>query len=263
MLAGIVLLLLHLHLQDEFFAPDAVECVVISLVQGQLALVQMQDGTNRVIEQVAIMADDQNRVAIGADIVLEPDHTFQIEIVGRFIQQQHVRFGKQGCSKRNTHPPATGKCRAWFVLRSIIETEPGQNGSRARCCGMGVNIGKTHLDVGNAVRICCRFCFGKQAGTLLVGCQDDFDEGFRSARCFLGHGADARIARHRACSRLGRYLAKDQFQQGRLAGAVAPDKTDSMAGGQGNGGVVDQQASFDAICQCIDMKHAGYVAIVD
>ena len=77
------------------------------------------------------MADDENRVAIGADIVLQPDHAFQIEIVGRLVQQQHVRFGKQRRSQRHTHPPAAGKCRAGSFCAVSLKPRPARMGPRA------------------------------------------------------------------------------------------------------------------------------------
>ena len=141
------------------------------------------------------MADDQHRVAIGADIVLQPDHTFQIKIVGRLIKQQHVRFGKQRSSQRHTHAPAAGKRRAGLVLRCIIEAEPGQNGSGAGRRAVSINVCQSHLDVGNTVWFSCRFCFCQQVWLVPCRLPAPLRSGFqnRSAlpaqRCRCGHCA--------------------------------------------------------------------------
>ena len=36
------------------------------------------------------MTDDENRTAIALEIILKPQHAFEIEIVGRFVEQQQI-----------------------------------------------------------------------------------------------------------------------------------------------------------------------------
>ena len=50
-------------------------------------------------------------------------------------------------------------------------------------------------------------------------------------------------------------LARDQAQQRRLARAVAPDKANFMAFGDGGGRVLEQRPPFDAETQIVDMQH--------
>ena len=68
--------------------------------------------------------------------------------------------------------------------------------------------------------------------------------------------------RGESCDRavLGGDLARDRAEQGRLAGAVAPDQPDAGAGRDVRGGLVDQQAAGNADRQFVDHEHGRYLA---
>jgi hypothetical protein len=70
------------------------EIVIPTGIQLQLALMQMYNGIDRVIEQLPVVADDNRRVRILAKPRLEPERTLEVEVVGRFVQQQQLRFGE-------------------------------------------------------------------------------------------------------------------------------------------------------------------------
>ena len=42
---------------------------------------------------------------------LEPERAFEVEIVGRFVEQQQVGLGEQRGRQRHPHPPAAGELR--------------------------------------------------------------------------------------------------------------------------------------------------------
>src|SRR3546814_4125275 len=52
-------------------------------------------------------------------------------------------------------------------------------------------------------------------------------------------------------------LAGNQLQQSRFARAVATHETDLVAVGNGDGGILDDGASSDAICEIVDTEHGG------
>ena len=66
----------------------------------------MQDLVDRAFQQVAVVADHDHRARVIRKMILEPQRAFQIEIVGRLVQQQKVRRGKQRGGKRHAHAPA-------------------------------------------------------------------------------------------------------------------------------------------------------------
>ena len=99
------------------------------------------------------MADDQHRMRIAREEVLEPDRAFEVEIVGRLVEQQHVRPREQHRRQRHPHPPAAGELRAGPRLRRRIEPEPVQDRRRPRLRRMRVDVGEPRVDLGDAVRV--------------------------------------------------------------------------------------------------------------
>ena len=91
---------LHLHAARGF------ERVVIALVEGQLAMLEMDDRVDRLVEQVAIVADHENGVRVGGQILFQPQRALEIEVVGRLVKQQQVGLGEQNARERHAHAPA-------------------------------------------------------------------------------------------------------------------------------------------------------------
>src|SRR5581483_5198009 len=64
-------------------AADPQEGVEIAGIEGQLAGVEMQDRIRRRVQQVAVVADQDEAVAVAPQKALEPQRGFEIEMVGR------------------------------------------------------------------------------------------------------------------------------------------------------------------------------------
>ena len=84
---------------------------VVDPIERELALVEMQDLVDRGLQQVAIMADHDHRARIVREMILKPQRAFEIEIVGRLVEQQQIGRRKQRRRQRHPHPPAAGKFR--------------------------------------------------------------------------------------------------------------------------------------------------------
>ena len=122
----------------------------------------MQDRVDRVVEQVAVMADDEHGVRIAREVVLQPQRAFEVEIVGRLVEQQQVGLGEQHRGERDAHAPAAGELRGRALLRARVEAEAGEDGGGARRRGMRVDVGEPRLDFGDAVRVGRGLCLGQQ-----------------------------------------------------------------------------------------------------
>ena len=120
---------------------------------------------------------------------------------------------------------------------------------------MRLDVGKPHLDVGNAVRVGGGFGFRRERRQFLVTRHHSVEQAFGSARRFLRHGADAGIARQRHRARFQLKVAEDQPEQRRLADAIAAHDADLVAFGHGDGCLVQQKPAADPIGQSIDMQH--------
>ncbi|MNT67724.1 hypothetical protein D3C72_2058900 [compost metagenome] len=66
----------------------------------------MHDGIDGIVQQIAVVADDDDGMRITPDIVFQPERAFKVEIVGRLVEQQQVRLGKEHAGQRHPHSPA-------------------------------------------------------------------------------------------------------------------------------------------------------------
>ncbi len=113
----------------------------------------MQDELADAVEQIAVMADDQHGAAIALQIILQPQHAFEVEIVGRLVQQEKIGRREQDRRQRHAHAPAAGEFGAGPQLVLGRKAEPGQDRRRARRCGIGVDGFEPGMDVAEPVGI--------------------------------------------------------------------------------------------------------------
>jgi hypothetical protein len=74
---------------------------VIALPGDAVAAVEFEDPAGDVVEEVAVVghADDGARVLL--EVLLEPGDRFRVEVVGRLVEQQHVRLRQQQPAQRD------------------------------------------------------------------------------------------------------------------------------------------------------------------
>ena len=257
MAAVVVLLLLVLELDRLQFAALLVEAGVIALPQRQFRAVEMQDVVADGIEQVAVMADDEDRGGIGLEVFDQPERAFEIEIIGRLVEQQQVGGRKEHGGERHTHPPAAGKFGQRALLRGVVEAQPRQDGARARRRGMGADVDEAGLDLGDAMRIGRGFGLDQQARALLVGFQHEVDQRAGAARRFLLDAAQPRAGWIIDRPVLGGELAGNHAEEGGLAGAVAAHEADAGIGRQGDGRLVEQQSRPQPVGQVVEVDHVA------
>ena len=172
-------------------------------------------------------------------------------MVGRLIEQQHIGIGKQHGGQRHAHSPATGKIRTGALLGFFTESKPGQDRrSPGRGC-VRVDIGQSGVDIGYATGIVGAFGFFKQLRALYIGGQDGIDKADRTRRGLLGDGADAGALPEADGTAIGVKFVHDQFKQRRFAGAVASDQSGLVACGQCDRGLIEQDASANAVSEVI------------
>ena len=56
-----------------------------------MAAVELQDPLRDVVEEVSVMGDRDDGARLGSQVLFEPLHAFDIEVVGRLVQQQQIR----------------------------------------------------------------------------------------------------------------------------------------------------------------------------
>ena len=193
-LAGL-LLLGHRSLNSTLFGPLADELVIGAGPVGQLAIFKVQDPVHGAVQQAAVVADDDDRMGITAQVVFEPKRTFEIEIVGRFVEQQKIGLGEKHAGQRHTHTPATGIGRTGPKLVFVVKTKTFENRGRARLGGPCVDIDQTCLDLGNSCPVGCGFRFGHERRALGIGGKHCIDQRYLGGGDLLCDPANARLER--------------------------------------------------------------------
>ena len=139
-------------LQPRLLGAHALEVVVAAGVEVELAFADVQDGVDRVVQQLAVVADDQGGVRIFLQPRLEPQRAFQVEVVGRLVEQQQVGLGEQRRGQRHAHAPAAGELR--HRPRQVVggEAEAGEDFGGARRRAVGVDLDQAGVDLAHLLR---------------------------------------------------------------------------------------------------------------
>ena len=233
------------------------ELVVVAGVGHQLALIHMNGRRGHRVQQVTVVADQQNRVGVILEVPLQPDGRLQIEVVGRLVEQEQVGPGEQHAGQRHAHPPAAREVGAGPGLRVGVEAQAGQDLRGARRRRMCLDVGQPGMNLADAHGVGGRLGLGQQGGALRVGGQDGVDQGGGAARGLLSHHADLGAGGHADGSGVRLELAGDELEEGGFPGAVAADQRHAVALRHDRGGAVEQHPSAIAERQVVDVKHIG------
>ena len=252
-----ILLHLGLGLQHPLLGQLLGEGGVAAAIDRQLPAIEMQDVIDGLVQQVAVVRDDDRGARIALEIVVEPDRALDVEVVGRLVEQQQVGLREQHRGQRHAHPPAAGEVGAGPALRGRIEAEPVQDRGGAGRRRMRADIDEPRLDLG-APKAVGPLRFRHQARTFDIGGEDDGMQRLGAGRRLLRHRADAHALGHRDRARIHRPLAEDRLEQGGLAGPVAADETDAGAIGDREARAVEDQALADAEGEVVDAEHGAF-----
>lgn len=103
-------LLFHRALgEDHLCGALTLEIRVVAGVALEFALIDMHDDVDDAVEEVPIMRDDDQGAGVTLEPVFQPDDGVQIQMVGRFIEQQEVGRAHQRLCQVEAHTPATGE----------------------------------------------------------------------------------------------------------------------------------------------------------
>ncbi len=249
-----VLLGLGGDLQPGLFRPPRFEIVVAAGIEIELALAQMQDGVDRIVEQLAVVADDQGGIRIFLQPRFEPQRAFEIEIVGRLVEQQKLGLGEQSRRERHAHAPAAGKFRHRPRQIVVGETEAAQDFRGAGGRAIGIDGVQALIDFGKL------FGFGGlqlrvERLALRVGREHRIDQRHRRCRMLLIDRADPRAFGQHDLAALRRELAQNELEQGGFADAVAADQTDFGADRNRDARFIEEAAAPGIENEIIDPKH--------
>ena len=109
--------------------------VPVSAVAVQAAMRDLDDGTDELVQEFAIVRDHEDRAGIIRQIFLEPDERFEVEMVRGFVEQEQLRLLHQQAREMGAHHPAAAK-----RLRRPIEIRFAKGEARENALGFGLEL---------------------------------------------------------------------------------------------------------------------------
>src|SRR5690606_31748440 len=183
------------------------------------------------IEEPAVVADDHDRAGEFEQCVFERAQRFDVEVVGRLVEQQHVTAGEQGLGQVQTATLTARQVSDGLVLIAATEVEAAQIGPRR-------HLETTHVD---------------DIGTIGHGVEHGLAVGQGVARLVdirEPHGlTDLDFAT------VGLLLTCNHPEQGRLTGAVGTDDADDGARRNAEAEVIDEQAVAEGFADVHELNH--------
>jgi len=207
------------------------------------------------VEQLAIVADHHDAALVGAQEIAEPVDGVGVEVVGRLVQEKRLGVAEQDPGQLHPAPLAAGQRAQRLAEHPVgkpqVGTDPGRfalGGVPAECgerllqpavpadhlVPLGLIDHLAHRDLGLGELV--------QQDVDAAGGQHPVAGGdveVAGARV-LRQVADLTAALDGAGVRRG--FTGEHAQAGRLAGAIAPDQADPVAGLYAQGGAVEQDA---------------------
>ena len=74
---------------------------IIAFVRNALAAIEFQNPARHIVEEVAIVGDEDDAAFIFAQRVLQPLHRLRVEMVGRLVEQENVGRVEQELAQRH------------------------------------------------------------------------------------------------------------------------------------------------------------------
>ena len=211
-------------------APGAFETVVPALVEVQPAVLEMKDLLCYAVQEIAVVADDEHRALVLAEIVLEPERGLEIEVIGRLVEQQQVGLGEQQGRECYAHAPAPRERLERPLLRRVVEPEPVENAGSAGRRAVRVLVAEALVDFCDAHGIRGAQRLVLESDEFAISGQHRLNQAPGSRGCLLKRHADAPALGNVDSPVIGLQSTGNQAEKGGLPGAVAPDEPHAVTG---------------------------------
>ncbi len=212
---------------------------VIPLVGDAASVLEFENPLGDVVEEIAVVGDDNDRARVLPQLVLEPGYRLSVEVVGRFVEKEQVGFFQERLAESNAAALAARKGRNVGVVRRQHQRVGGDVELAVDLpCVLGVNffLQAAHL-VHRLIHLVGRQILAKLGRDLFVTGDEILQVLDRFLEVFphVFGRVEARLLRHvdnlHALDQLrlaGKVLvlARHDAEQGRLARAVLAHDAD-------------------------------------
>ena len=210
----------------------------VARIGAQNAPVQLHNACGNAVQKAAVVGNGDDAALEGNQQLLQPLNRVQVQVVGRLIQQQHVRTGHQrlsqchalaGAARQAAYQSGGVQVQALQRLFYPLLPVPGV---------ISLNLGLQRIQVFAlaASQIALANCnhFSQTIGSRLK------NRVLRIQVRLLSHISNTNLVLNLKLTVIRFGQAAQNLEQRRLASAIAADQTDAFAGFQGEIGVVQQ-----------------------
>ena len=75
-------------------------------VLGDLRAGEFQDAVGHPVDEVAVVADEQQAAVPAGQLLFAPGHRVDVKVVGGLVHDQQVGVGEQEAGQGDPHPPS-------------------------------------------------------------------------------------------------------------------------------------------------------------
>ncbi len=209
--------------------------IVIAPVTKHPAQPDLDDGPHQRVEKLAVVGNHQDRSGVSHQVVLKPQHGFQIQMVGGFVQHEQLGLPHEQSGQVRAHHPTAAE----FAGRTF-EVEIAKAQSLENLFGLGLQREPAEIvEPGvNVVLPVHRLVIPRFEGQHLLakfhvivgnpGGQFQ-DRLLAHRRAFLGEVANPDVPLDEDLALVRFLTPKHQGEQGGLAGSVRPHQTHPIA----------------------------------
>ena len=219
--------------------------VVVAGVEMDVFIPHLHGLLDRDVQEIAVVRTQQVRAGIIVKISFEPVPSFEIEVIGRLVEQQQIGTLQQEFREREAHLPAAGEF--FGTARPILfaEAQAVEHGAGLRLNCIAVAIAKLAIDMMRAIRCPRPFRivrieirhFVMQLFELLFHRAKIVEHRHRLLKHCAAGKREAILRKIAEGHPLGegnrpvveRFLAAQDFQQRGFTGAVAADEARALA----------------------------------
>ena len=243
--------------------------VEVAAITEKLALADFHDAADEVVEELAIVRDDEDRAGVALQMALEPEQGFEVEMVRRLVEHQQVRLqGEQPGEMRAHHPSAAHLARGPLEI-ALAKSEAGEN-----LLGLGVEtvaaefveaVVDVIVNVLGMLRLDRMVGFPgfenpSQLRELRRDGSGQFDHRLVAhRRALLRQITELESALHRNLAGIGRRLAEHDGEERGLPRAIRADQPDAVFAVHLQRGVGEQRLSAIRFTDARESQHGKFL----
>ena len=91
--------------------------VVVARIDGDGVVVQIRHVCADFVQEVTVVRDDNHGRVVLVQHALQPADGIDVQVIGRLVKQQHIRFGEQGLRQQYAQLEARGNFRHGRIVQ--------------------------------------------------------------------------------------------------------------------------------------------------